>query len=284
MSTTNVVRTVSAGRLQTSTYTKLPAGKLRNSTLNEKLDIQKDAELVEGETASCNYVAIGNGGHSFTIAANGRPKWEAIKHLPRHSGLYNQLPFVLRRIDNDLPASQRSRYRLRRIEEHNGVNYAAYYLRVLDKTYSVLNTELRTVVDGNTTSVPFEYTLADLNPMPPALTAGSSVTTAGEYVATTAKIPFVMSANDIAEFVRAVEIITGDAGFAIISEVATVSGVDRAVQGNFNGNVQGYTEAICASIDSFISTAFVAEYFADGLTINLDIGNVEPLLTTVTID
>lgn len=278
MSNVNVVRTALAGMIQTNQYIGEPAMKMPNSTLNQKLAIHPGVDLTTGEIQKVVYVAIGNGGHDFTVGANGRKKWIGVHHTARHAALYNQLPFVLRRVSEDLDVAQRQRYRLRRLEEHHGESYVAYYLRVLDMSNVVTQMEIRRVQDGVTTSIPYTPTLEDLNPTPPTLIAGQAVTTTGEYIATTAKVPFEMSVDDVQEFVNACEIIYGEEGYAVISEVTPVAGVDRLLPGEFNGVTEEYTEVIRAQVTSFISTAYVMDFFTDGVKITLDIGNVEPLL------
>lgn len=279
MSNTNVVRTGIASLTQTTQYIGKQLKILPNSTLNQKLNINQDILPVSTEIPVVRYLAIGNGGHGFIIGGNGRVKWQAKHHTVKHTAMYNQLPFVLRLPEEDLTASERLRYRLRRLETHNGVTYVAYYLRVLDLNTTEPLLELRHVEDGVTTSTPYEPTIEDLNPVPPVLVAGEAVTTTGDYLASTAKIPFRMSAEEVEEFVNAVKIIEGEDGYAVISEVATVSGIDKSVTGDFNGSQQSYTDVIYAQITSFISTAWVMEYQTDGITLTIDVGNVEPLLT-----
>lgn len=278
MSNTNVVRTAIAGRMQTGQYIGRNIPELPNSTLNQKLDIHQDIKLGEDDIPKVAYLAIGNGGHNFVVGANGKVIWKAVHHKARHTALYNQLPFVLRRLENDLSPTERQRYRLRRIETHAGVQYAAYYLRVLDTSTTNVQVELRHVEDGVTTSTPWTPTLEDLNPVPPVLVAGEAVTTTGDYIASTAKISFAMTPADVQEFVDAVKIIEGADGYAVISEAATVCGVDRSVTGNFGGVNQAYTDVVCAQVTSFISTAWVMEYQTDGVSMTIDVGTVEALL------
>lgn len=282
MSNVNVVRTAIAGYIQSGQYVGLALPLLPNSTLNQKLGINQNKDITTEDKVAVRYLAIGNKGHGFVTGANGLVKWEAKHHTARHTGMYNQLPFVLRRVDDDLPAAQRSRYRLRRLEDHNGVSYAAYYLRVLDMSDVAPSIELRTVVDGVTTSTPYTPTLDDLNPVPPVLVAGQAVTTTGDYIASTTKVPFVMSADDIQEFVDACKIIYGSDGYAVISEMATIAGADRVVQGDFQGQQTDYVDVVRAQITSFISTAFIADFQTDGFTLNIDVGNIEPLLNVTT--
>lgn len=282
MSNVNVVRTALAGYIQSGQYVGLPLASLPNSTLNQKLGINQDLDITSTDHPAVRYLAIGNKGHGFSVGANGLVKWEAKHHTARHTGMYGQLPFVLRQVNNDLDAAQRARYRLRRIEEYNGVSYVAYYLRVLDLSDVLTSLELRTVVDGVTTSTPYVPTLDDLNPVPPVLVAGQAVTTTGDYIASTTKVPFVMSSDDIREFIDACKIIYGSDGYAVISEMATVAGVDRVVPGDFSGQTANYTDVVRAQVTSFISTGFIADFQTDGFTLKIDIGNVEPLLNVTT--
>jgi len=279
MSNSNVVRTGVAAVIQTCQYLGKAIEVIPNSTLNQKLSIQNDVTIASTEVPSVKYVAIGNGGHGFITGANNRVKWQALQHTVKNTALYNQLPFVLRLPTEDLSATERLKYRLRRLEPHNGTQYVAYYLRVLDLTEVEVSLQLRHVENGVTTSTLYVPTIEDLNPTPPSLTTGELVTTTGDYIASTATVPFVMTADDTTEFINAVKIIEGEDGYAVISEMATVSGVDRSVTGNFNGVSQSYTEVIYAQITSFITTAWVMEYQTDGVTLTIDIGNVEPLLT-----
>lgn len=279
MSNTNVVRTAVAGAAQTAQYIGKPIKKLPNSTLNQKLNIHADIDIATTDVPVMRYVAIGNGGHGFIMGGNGRVKYQSVHHTPRHAGLYNQLPFVLRLPEEDLTADQRLKYRLRRLETHRGKTYVAYYLRVLDLSQTEVVLEMRHVENGVTTSTPYVPSIEDLNPTPPALSTGAPVTTTGDYVASSAKIPFWMSPEDVQEFVKACEIIEGESGYAVISEMASVSAVDRVVQGDFNGSMLSYTDAIYAQIKSFISTAWIMEYQTDGVTLTVDVGNVEPMMT-----
>lgn len=279
MSNTNVVRTAMAGILQTCQYTGKKLEVFPNSTLNQKLSIHADVQLIDTDMPHVRYVGIGDGGHDFLRGGNGKTKWVGVHHTPRHTAMYNQLPFVLRPIGEDLTPEQRVRYRLRKVERHHGVDYIAYYLRVLDMSLSRPALELRVVEDGVTTSTPFVPSLEDLNPVPPVLVTDNAVTTTGDYVASTMKVPFIMTPEDVTEFINACRIRENEDGYGIISELVTVSGVDKTVNGAFNGVNQSYTEAVYAQVTAFVATAWVMDSLRDGTRLNLDIGNVEPLLT-----
>lgn len=278
MAKSNVVRTGFSSLNQTNQKLGLPTEVLPNSTLNQKLGIAESLTPSANDSLITRYVVIGNMGHDFIRGQNGRPKWIAVHHLPRHASLYNMMPFVLRPINDDLSPAERIKYRLRRVEQHRGSSWVAYYGRVLDLTGTKSTLEYRRVQDGVTTSVPHIPTLEDLSPVPPTLVAGEAVLTTGDYLATTAKCPFTMNKQDMEYFQQACEIIEGESGFDIISEIGVVQGIDRTISAEVNGIQQNITEVIYAQITSFISAAWIASQSTDGATAMLDIGNVEPML------
>jgi hypothetical protein len=252
-----------------------------NSTLNEKFNIHSNVAVADTDKPAMRYIGIGNGGHRMVTGTNGIGKPDVIQHVPRNAALYNQLPFVLRLTTEDLTTVERLKYRLRRLETHDGVTYVAYYLKLLELDAVVPQLELRTVADGVTTSTEFNPTIADLNPIPPAINSGGVLTTTGDYIAATGKVPFTFSANDVAEFLNVCNIIYGDEGYAMISEIALCSGVDRVVTGDFSGVSIGYTDAIGVQICNFISQFIHIPSNNAGIEYMYDVGSVEPLLVLI---
>jgi hypothetical protein len=274
----HIVRTIMGAYLQTTQLLGLPTVIKPNSTLNQKFNIHNEVLVADSDRPSVQYVCIGNGGHKMVTGTSGVSRPEPIQHTPRDTALYNHLPFVLRLPANDLLPAERVKYRLRRMENHDGTQYVAYYLRVLDLSSTIPQLEFRTVAGGVTTSTTYNPTIADLNPTPPPLTSTGVLTTTGDYVAATAKVPFIMESFDVDEFLNVCNIIYGDESYGIVSEMALCSGVDKAVVGNFNGVSSGYTDAIGVQVVSFINTFFAASFNNDGLEQNFDIGAVEPML------
>lgn len=272
-----IVRAAASALIRTATAVGKPVIPPANSTLNQKFDVQASIALTETEIPVNKYVFIGNGGHRMITGAGGVSYPEVIRHLARHSGLYNHLPFVMRLVTDDIPATQRAQYRIRKIETHDQKSYVCYYGKLLDTSATTPALELRTITDGVTTSQPFNYTLSDLSPTPPAAGSSGVTDTEGDYIASTAKIPFIMTAADVDEFLNVANILYGTDNLAIISEIALASGVDRAVSGDFNGTSASYTEVIGCQINSFIGLFFAAKFNNNGLRVNFDLGSVEPL-------
>lgn len=273
-----IVRTIHGAYLQTVQLLGLPFIVKANSTLNEKFQVHSDVNLGDTDMPRTRYIAIGNGGHTFNTTADGIPTPSSVQHLPRHGSLYNHLPFILRPLSDDLTAIERSKYRMRKIEEINGTRYAAYYLKTIDVSQTLPQLELRDIANGNITSVPFEPTITDLNPVAPALVNNGLVTTTGTYIAATAKVPFTMDEWEVNEFTSACNIKYGDDRYAIISEIALCSGIDRAVSGEFNNVVSGYIDVVVAQVVSFLNVFYSAKFSNTGIDVMFDVGSVEPLL------
>jgi hypothetical protein len=274
----HIVRTVYSASLQTNQLLGLPTVIKEHSTLNEKFNIHQDVVMADIDKPTLKYITIGNGGHRMVMGTNNIYIPQPIQHTPRHAALYNHLPFVLRLPLDDLAPSERIKYRLRRLETHDGVVYVAYYLKVLDVSATITQLELRNVTDGITTSTAFVPTIADLNPTPPPLTPGGVISTTGDYISATAKVPFLMTTTDIAEFLNVANIIYGDVNYGIISEVGLCSGIDKNLMGNFNGVSSSYTDAIGVQIVSFINTFFATNFANDELRVLFDIGSTETML------
>lgn len=225
-----IVRTVYGANLQTAQLLGVPFQVVPNSTLNDKFNISNASVLNSTDMPRMQYVSIGNGGHRMKVTGNNTLQVpEPIQHRTTDAALYSHLPFVLRPIGNDLTASERERYALRRLETIAGEDYFAYYLRRMDLTGVAAQMEYKTVVADVTTATPFIPTAGNLSPTPPVVVTGGSVSTSGDYVTASAIVYFNLDAFDIAEILNACNIIYGSEDYAIISEIGLCSGVDKIV-------------------------------------------------------
>jgi hypothetical protein len=280
----NIVRTVYGAYLQTIQLMDLPFALMNHTTLNEKFNINNNAVLPQGEVPFLNYVAIGNGGHQMVMGANNIAVPEPIQHSPTDAALYNQLPFVLRLPTNDLTATQRANYRLRANVSYNNQTYIAYYLKTLNVTNTagtltnnVPQVMYKTVQNGTVTSTPFVPSAANLNPTPPTTTTSGALSTTGNYIAASSQVPLSLETFDLQELQNVANIIYGDPSYAIISEIALISGLDQTVTGTFNGQSQSYTEVAAAQIMSFVNAFYAVQFMNSGINMLFDVGAVEPL-------
>lgn len=275
----NITRTVYGSALQSALYLNLPVPIKPNSTLNEKFGIQAGVLPTIDNPPRARYYAIGNGGHKFTVGADGIPKPEPIQHRATDAAAFNHIPFVMRLPANDLSTADRLKYGLRRIEVWQGQQYVCYYLKRIDFTGVTVDMQLHTVVNGQETVTEFVPTADNLNPQPPVLSSTGVNLTDGNYVAADARIDLSLTAADCAELINVANIIYQDARAAIVSEAMIVSGVDQAVQVSGSGNSSfSFLEVIAAQVTSFVNTFIPVNFLNNGADILLDVGATEPLL------
>ena len=274
----NNVRSIYGAYLQTCALLGFNVDIKPNSTLNQKFDLFPNEIFNSGETPTVKYLTIGNGGHTASMGVDGLPLINPVPHSPRHAALYNHLPFIIREVTEDLTPGERLLYRLRVPRTIDGVNYMCYYAKVLDLSMVEPKIELRNKTDGIITATDFTPSLADLNPVKPVIPVNGNITSTGNYLASTAKIEFVMNEAEITELLNACNIIYGSDNYAFISEIGLCSGVDRSLMGNFGGPPSAYTEAVGVQIMNFISTAIPAYALSTSITQTIDVGSTSPLL------
>ncbi len=273
-----IIRTAMAGHLQTAKLLNRPFTVLENSTLNKKFNLFPAELPSTNEYPSLKYIAIGNKGVDYEIGTNNYILTKPIPHLPRHASLYNFIPFVARPLSNDLSSTERALYRMRVITNIAGTDYAMYYLKVLPLDAVIPSVELRTVSNGVITSATFTPDLSDLNPVAPVISNTDLNNPNGDYLVSTAKINFALGATDIQEIMDACNLIYGDPRYAVISEIALCTGVDKIQQGVFGSTTAPYTESIATQIAAFIHQYHALTSNTTGVQISFDLGNSEPLL------
>ncbi len=271
-------RTIYGALLQTAQRFQQALPILPNSTLNQKFEVFQDLIPGVDEMPFTQYFAIGLKGVTIDIGVDGLYVTKYREYDPRWASLLSHVPFVMRRVSEDLTPAERVPYRMRHIEVHNGVTYAAYYLKKLVLDTTAVGAEYRTIINDIVTSNAWEPTLANLNPTPLTPNPNQVIMTGDDYVSATKKLQLVFTPNDIQEIMDAVNIIYGNPDYANITEVALVSGVDRVVTGDFNGIPSGYTEAIYAQVNDFVKTSISCPNALKGQTIDVDAGSNEPLL------
>ena len=274
----NITRTIYSSFLQTCKLLNLPYQMQVNTTLNELFGIQNGVAPSSTEIPSMRYWAIGNGGHRLSTGSDGISIPQPIQHLATDAALYNHLPFVLRETTNDLSVSARANYALRKQEVHNGITYIAYYLKRMTLDTVTPHMQYVTVSNGVSNVTVFIPNSANLNPVPPALSSTGVNVVTGDYVKATAVLGMTLSASDIAELLNVSTIIYSKPDYAIISEIALCSGLDKLIQVTGTGNATfNFMEAIAVQVVSHINTFFPLVYSGNSVEILLDVGSVEPL-------
>lgn len=274
-------RTVYSADLQTNLLLELPHVIVPFTTLNERFDIQAGIPPTLGDYPHMGYMAIGNGGHRMVVGAGGLSKPEPIQHEATDAAPYSPIPFVLRLPAEDLTSAERINYALRKEVTFQGLTYIAYYLRRIDLSGVSTQMEYRTVQDGQTVVTPFVPNNSNLNPTPPDITNSGVNVTTGDYVTASAKVTISLTAWEATELLNVAKVMYDDESYAIVSEIALVTGVDKVVPvsgptGSFNFN-----EVIAAQCASFIAAFYAIRFSQQGIDINLDVGASEPLFRLV---
>lgn len=266
--------------LQLAQYFGIPLPILPHSTLNEKFDINAGASLGTNELPRVSYFAIGNGGHGNKTGVNNFPLVDNKIHRSRDTGMFNQIPFVLRPINNDITIAQQENYALRKIVDIGGNDYFAYYLKRFDKSALQIKVQDRVVDDQqNTVITDFVPTSDDLSPVPIDLDNAGINSVKGKYISSIVNINIPINDFDAEEIINACEILYGSQYYALISEMAIVSGVDRMVSvPDGAGGTISFNESICAQIANHIPVLQPVFSQRAGFSIAAEIGGIEPLL------
>lgn len=272
------VRTIYAAHLSTCKALGRPFNILPNSTLNQKFNLFKDEVPLLNEYPIVGYVGIGNKGATYEVTSSNYVLTSPVPHLPRHSSLYNFIPFVVRPIAEDLPTEERMKYRMRVPVTIEGESYVAYYLRALTLNDVIPAVELRNVVDSNVSTSVFSPSLSDLSPAHPDLSNFNINTPSGDYLVSSAKVNLTLNQNDITNILEACTLLYGDPRYAVINEIALCSGVDKVLQGTFGSVTSNYLETIATQVNAFIYQYHALTETTSEVVIRFDVGSSEPLL------
>lgn len=275
----SVQRTYLGQYLQNCMYLKRPFRLNKLTTLNTKHEIYADLDLPPDIMPSPLYFSIGDGGHKAVIKSGGKSTFRRLPHRSRHVAMYNQLPFILREINNDLISTERAKYALRKRVTIDGVDYFAYYLKRLDLTAVEPVTMYDVTENGVTTSKVFVPSNADLNPEPPEFVADGTNITRAEEIYTESLVTINFSQLDRDEFMDVVRILYKDEDISIISEMAICSAFDRQVTGdNGSGGEVSYMEAIGVQINHHIQVFRSMKEDDQGFVVKINIGASDPML------
>lgn len=273
-----IKRTVYGSAVQTTLLLGLPFQMITNSTLNEKFNIQSGVAPDIGDVPKLGYFAIGNGGHRVITGADGIPYTDPIDHRASDAACFNHIPFVLREVDNDLSATDRNNYALRKQEVINGVNYIAYYLKRMDLSQVTSELQHTRVIDGVSTTTPFIPGNDNLNPEHPELPNSGVITTDGNYLTASGIISVLFDTINVDELVNVARILYDNEQRAVISELALCTGVDKTVpttgpDGQFN-----YNEAVAVQVATHITDYYPVGSTNRGFELQIEAGATEPLL------
>lgn len=277
----NNTRTLYGLGLQTALFTGLATPMMTYTTLNELLDINPGIVPTLDNQPKMRYFALDRGGVSVVPGSDGTPLPYGAQHQSTDAAGFSMFPFVLRLPANDLAAADRAKYGLRRLEVHNGTTYVAYYLKRIDFTGAAVLYKYTTVnSDGSTTVTNYVPTQANLNPVPQALSSTGVNKPTGDSVTASTTLDLSLSADDCTEILNAATIIYNDERYAILTNIALVSGVDAtlASPSGVGADQIQMLEVTAAQVTHFYNTFQAITYDKSGVTISLNVGSTEPLM------
>lgn len=279
MEKNHICRTAIGIMVQASKLLGRPYVYLKYTTLNEKFDILPEAHLDLTQAPDIKYWAIGVGGHRVHVDDTGTPVFDPVSHETTNTGPYKGLPFVLRQLNDDLLPDMRRNYALRRKEEHNGIEYWAYYLKRLPDVPVAPDIIHDNTKDGVTVSRVFKYTNDDLHPIPPDLPNDGVVVSSADVIRIASTVTLDFNEWDVTEFYKVNQILRGSTSGAMLSEILICSGVDKDVMVESGGSQVQFKEAVGVQVITFISTPIILSSANRGFYHEFELGEGEPLLS-----
>ncbi len=241
----NTTKTLAFAKMEILRSLTLPYTVDQYSTLNEKFDIGNITPPPNGYP-DLKYLAIGNRGTKNAGIGN---LVNIQRHSPKDAALFEHIPFVMVPVNQDLTIANRLKYRIRKLETYNGVDYFAYYLKVVDFNSATISTKTVDIVDGVRTETPYEPSVTSLTPSPVVISNTEVNTVNSRHLITSAVITVALDSTDITNIIEACRIkYNGDIREAMLSELAIVGGYDIDVSNSLGGLAASYKEVRCAQI------------------------------------
>lgn len=263
----NVVPTKNFARLDCLRSLELPMAIDAFSTLNEAFNIGNINPPIDGYP-SIKYLAIGRGGHTGLLGANSNTLINIKQHGSADAALFEQIPFVMVPTTADIDETTRLKYRIRVLEQYNGVNYFCYYLRVMPTTASTVETRVVTLTNGAISSdVPFVPSLVNLGPNPVDISNTVINVSNGRHLVVQAVTSITLDSTEVENIISAAIIKYGSIAYATISEIGIVSGYDVPVTTSLGSVAATYTEIQTAQVMAFIGVLNDLQQHPPSLTI-----------------
>jgi hypothetical protein len=230
------------------------------STLNEFYGIlaQESLGVKNGRDFYLKYYGLGvRGSNTVGQDSRGVDIVKVNQHQPIDANLFVPIPLLGRTLDQDIDNITRANYRMRVVENIDGVDCVFYYLSVIDFT-NYDPTQLlitRDPVTGEEKPVPFIPIKDSLfNPQPVDFTSTGNVPTSNTYQNSSAILGCSQTANMLAEIVNACLMKFKDTNYASISELGIAYGIDTQTSGQISqGATIQYTEVMSAIFAHYIT-------------------------------
>lgn len=209
----------------------LPVTIEKNTTLNEKFNILPDMLSVPvGTFPKISYFGLGIGGTGSPVKMG--------YHSTIDGAMFDQIPLIARRLDNDLSIQERNQYRFRVERLINGVPYVFYYLRKLEELSDLINIKVITKLGETNSSAVGMFDTNDpliLNPI--ANITDPNSTAKSRFYIIENNISFTFTQEDKDEIVNAYKLAYSANDIPNITEMCMFSGLDTVLQ---DGTTEAY--------------------------------------------
>jgi hypothetical protein len=248
----------------------LPTTFQPNITLNYLRNVAAD---IQPTGYSINYYyGIGTKGE---YSINDGNTTELYIPTPYELNAYNQIPFRIVPVEEDLSDVERSQYRIRELRNINGQYYFIYWLKVLTINIDSLETNK---ITASGTIEPFDLDSTMLQPIPRTLSSSQGAMITETYNATcTATLD--IKATEIFEVINTLYNNEIDSK---ISEICIFNGQDRIIQGPDGNNINNminYTDAInCKIVEKTCMKSYPFIDIEDRFTRTITIGNGKAMI------
>lgn len=278
-----IQKSLTSNELIVSQYLKRPYTIHKNSSVNQLLEIEQNAQFNDGEYPAINAITIGIKGHVIKTSASIGSTTSSRRHNAEDTTLRHHIPFVSRLLNDDLTEAQRSNYGLRKIEEINGESRVNYYAKVLDMSGVTIDKKRLKMRDGKLESeVVFNFSSENQAPSIPeesldlqdALMNGDSIRVSG-------MTKIVLDAFDLAEIINVFKVFFNEDEDAFISEVGYCTSARRIITvPGANGETISFNEMIGCQIGTFMSHFHKIESADDIIDLSMDFGVTATRATT----
>ena len=203
----------------------------KNTTLNEKFNILTDKMSVPvGQYPIISYFGLGIGGTGSPIKMG--------YHSTIDGAMFDQIPLVARRLDNDLTIQERAKYRFRVERLISGTTHVFYYLRKLDNNPDLINIKTITKLGDSNNSLAGMFDTNDptiLNPVP-TITDPNSTDKSRFYIVEN-NLSFSFTQEDKDEIINAYRLAFTATDIPNITELALFTGLDHVQN---DGSTEAY--------------------------------------------
>ncbi len=250
---------------------------MTNTTLNEKFSILSELENTDVPNPVLKYFCLGVG-NLATIDSDQDLGLYFGNHKVTDGALYQHIPFIMRLIEEDLGPDDRRKYRLRKEVSVDGLDYIAYYLKVIPDD-KVDNQILMITKETDTAPKMEPYTTADASILEPIATENRYLIDDynTKYLVNSDQITLELTYEELIDIKDAMEILNIEEPQHVLNELALVTGSDYLDMSDYS------LEVINSQISFFLDIDYDIQMLIDkeqAFSRQVEIGGMEPIQLT----